>query len=69
MQVDGGLPIGVRQGDVVVRSLTANIGHVHVLFTSFLEGRIFSRCIAANITSARGTLHCRKTRICCGISL
>jgi hypothetical protein len=27
---------------------------------------MFSRWIVMNITSARGTLHCRKTRIPCG---
>jgi hypothetical protein len=30
------------------------------LFISFLEGRMFSRWIITNITSARGTVHCRK---------
>jgi hypothetical protein len=27
---------------------------------------MFSRWIVTNITSARGTVHCRKTRISCG---
>jgi hypothetical protein len=30
---------------------------------------MFSRRIVMNITSARGTLHCRKTRIPCGDQL
>jgi hypothetical protein len=30
---------------------------------------MFSRCIVTNITSARGTLHCSKTRIPCKINL
>jgi hypothetical protein len=30
---------------------------------------MFSRWIVTNITSARGTLHCRKTRIPCGDQL
>jgi hypothetical protein len=30
---------------------------------------MFSRWIVTNITSARGTLHCRKTRILCGDQL
>jgi hypothetical protein len=45
--------------------LTANIGQVGsivtVLFISFFQGRMFSRWIVMNITSDRGTLHCRKT--------
>jgi hypothetical protein len=39
------------------------------LFISLFEGRMFSRCIVTDITSARGTLHCRKTRIPCGDQL
>jgi hypothetical protein len=42
MQVDGRLPIGQRQGDVVIHNLTANIGQfgliisiVTALFISF----------------------------------
>jgi hypothetical protein len=54
-------------------SLTANIGKfgsiVTVMFTFFFECRMFSRCIISNITPARGTLHCRKTRIPCGNQL
>jgi hypothetical protein len=53
-----------------MHSLTANIGQfgsiVTALFIYFFEGRIFSRWIVTNITSARGTLDCRKTRIPCG---
>jgi hypothetical protein len=30
---------------------------------------MFSRWIVTNITSARGTVHCRKTRIPCGDQL
>jgi hypothetical protein len=47
----------------VIHSLTASIGHVHALFISSFERRVFSRWIVTNIrpTSARGTLHCRKT--------
>jgi hypothetical protein len=70
MQMDGRLPTDQRQGDVVIHSLTANIRQlglvisiVTALFTSFFEGRMFSRRIVMNITSVRGTLHCRKTRI------
>jgi hypothetical protein len=33
------------------------------MFISFFEGRMFSGWIVLNITTARGTLHCRKTRI------
>jgi hypothetical protein len=53
MQVDGRLPIGQRYGDVVIQSLTANIGHVHALFMSYFEGRMFSRWIVTTITYAR----------------
>jgi hypothetical protein len=53
----------------VIHSLTENIGHVHVLFISFFEWRMFSRWIVTDITSARGTFHCRKTRIPCGDQL
>jgi hypothetical protein len=49
----------------VIHSVNANIGHVHALFISLFEGRMISRWIVTNITSARGTLHCRKTRIPC----
>jgi hypothetical protein len=66
MQVDGRLPTGQRYGDVVIHNLTANIGHVHALFISFFEGRMFSRWIVTNITFARETLYCRKTRTSCG---
>jgi hypothetical protein len=65
VQVDGRFPIDQRW-DVAIHSLTATIGHVHALFISFFEGRKFWRWIATNITSARGTLYCRKTRIPCG---
>jgi hypothetical protein len=65
MQVDRRLPIGQRLGDVVIHSLTANIGQIvkvqTALFISFFEGRIFSRWIVTNISSAGGTLHFRKT--------
>jgi hypothetical protein len=33
------------------------------LFISFFEGKMFSLWIITNITSARGTVRCRKTRI------
>jgi hypothetical protein len=69
MLVDGILPIGQRQGDVVIHSLTTNIGHVHALFISFFEGRIFSHWILMKIICASGTLHCRKTHIPCGDQL
>jgi hypothetical protein len=36
---------------------------VKALLIYFFEGRMFSRWIVTKITSARGTLHCRKTRI------
>jgi hypothetical protein len=52
----------------MIRSLTTNIGR-YALIISFFEGRMFSRWIVTNITSARGTLHCRKTRIPCGVKL
>jgi hypothetical protein len=39
------------------------ISIVPALFLSFFEERMFSRWIVTNITSARGTLHCHKTRI------
>jgi hypothetical protein len=39
------------------------------LFIPFFEGRMFSRWIVTNITSARGTVHCHKTRIPCGDQL
>jgi hypothetical protein len=39
------------------------------LFISFFKGRMFSRWIVTNITSARVTLHCRKTCISCGDQL
>jgi hypothetical protein len=42
---------------------------VTALFISFFEGRMFSRWIVTKITSARGTLHCRKTRFLAGINL
>jgi hypothetical protein len=72
MQVDRRLPIDQRQGDVAIHSLSANIGQykhcnsVTALFISLFEWRMFSRWIVTNITSARGTVHCRKTRIPCG---
>jgi hypothetical protein len=70
MKLEGILPIGQRQGDVMIHSLTANIGQfVTALFISFLEGRMFLLWIVTNITFARGTLHCRKTRIPCGDQL
>jgi hypothetical protein len=71
MQVDGRLPIGQRQGDVVIHTLTENIGQVNCnsLVHFFFEGRMFSRWIVTDITSARGTLHCRKTRVSCGDQL
>jgi hypothetical protein len=53
MQVDGRLHTGQRYGDVVIHSLTANIGHIHALFMSYFEGRMFSRWIVTNIISAR----------------
>jgi hypothetical protein len=69
MQVDGRLPIGQRQEDVVIHGLTANIGQfgniVTALLIYFFDGRMFSRWIVTNITSASGTLHCRKTRNPC----
>jgi hypothetical protein len=49
----------------VIYSLIANFGYVDALFISFFEGRMFSRGIVTKITSARGTLHCSKTRIRC----
>jgi hypothetical protein len=52
-----------------IHSVTANIGHVHVYFISFFEGLVFSCWLVTNVTSARGTLHCRKTRILCGDQL
>jgi hypothetical protein len=65
MQVDGRLYSGLRYGDVLIHNLTANIRQfgsiVTALYISFFEGQMFSRWIVANITSARGTLHCRKT--------
>jgi hypothetical protein len=69
MQMAGRLPVGQRQGDVVIHSLTANIRHVHALFIYFFEGRIVSRWIVTKINFARGTLHCRKTSIPCGDQL
>jgi hypothetical protein len=57
----------------VIHSLTANIGHfgstVTALFISFFDGRMFSRWIVTTITSARGTLLYRITRIPCGCRL
>jgi hypothetical protein len=53
MQVDGRLSTGQRQGDVVI----------HSMFMPLFEGRMFSRWTVTNITSARRTLHCLKTRI------
>jgi hypothetical protein len=35
------------------------------LCTSFFEERMFSRWAVTDITSARGTVHCRKTSILC----
>jgi hypothetical protein len=71
MQVDGRFRISQRQGDVMIHSLTANIGqlkHCNSLVHLF-EGRMFSRWIVTNITSARENLHYRKTRIPCGDQL
>jgi hypothetical protein len=45
------------------------ISSIRALFISFFEGRMFSRWIVTNITSASETLHCRKTRIPCGDQL
>jgi hypothetical protein len=73
MQVDGRLPIGQQQGEVVIQNLTANIRQfgsiITTLFISFFERRMLSRWIVTNITSSRGTLHCSKTRIPCGDQL
>jgi hypothetical protein len=74
MHEDGILPIGQRRRDVVIHSLTANIGQfkhykLTALFISFFERRMFSRWIVTNITTARGTLHYCKTRIPCGNQL
>jgi hypothetical protein len=74
MQVDGRLHIGQRQRDVVIHSLTANIGKFGSIVTtalliSFFEGRMFSRWIVTNSTSARGPVHCLKTLIPCGDQL
>jgi hypothetical protein len=52
----------------MIHSLTATSGSLNFsasLFISFFEGRMLSRWIVTNITSVRGTLHCRKTRIRC----
>jgi hypothetical protein len=72
MQVDGRLPNDQWKGDLVIHSLTANTGQfgsiVRVLFISFFEWRMLSHWIVTNISSARATLHCRKTRISCGIN-
>jgi hypothetical protein len=71
MQVDGTLPVGERQRNAVIHSLSENIGqfkHCNSIISLF-EGRMFLRCIVTNVTSARGTLHCRKTRIPCGDQL
>jgi hypothetical protein len=73
MQMDRRLHMSQRQEDVAIYSLTADIGQfgsiVTALFISFFEGRMFSRWIATNTTTARGALHCRKTRIPCGYQL
>jgi hypothetical protein len=42
--------------------------HLTALSISFSEGGVFLRWIVTNITSARGNLHCRKTRIPSGIN-
>jgi hypothetical protein len=42
-----------------------NYKHCNSLDHSFFEGRMFSRWIVTNITSARVTLRCHKTRIPC----
>jgi hypothetical protein len=50
----------------VIRSVTANIGKfgsIVTAFVHFFKGRMFSRWIVTNVTSACGTVHCRKTRI------
>jgi hypothetical protein len=71
--VDGILTIGQRYGDVVIHILTTNIWQLGSIVNNsllrFSEGRMFSRWIVMNITSARGTLHCRDTRIPCGDQL
>jgi hypothetical protein len=63
----------VSDKDIVTHSLTANIlqfrSIVTALLISFFEGRMFSRWILTNITSAGVTLHCRKTLIPCGDQL
>jgi hypothetical protein len=55
--VDGRLPIGQRLVDVVIHSITENIGQfgsiVTDLFVSFFKGKMFSRTIVTNIASAR----------------
>jgi hypothetical protein len=69
MRVERTLPIGQRYGDVVIHSLTANIGQFGIhcnKFISFFDGRMFSRWMVTNITSVRGTMHYRKVRIPCG---
>jgi hypothetical protein len=66
MQVDGRLHVSQQQGDVVIHNLTANIGQFEGIVTALLIYFFEEHWRVMNITSARGTLHCRKTRIPCG---
>jgi hypothetical protein len=54
MQVDGRLPTAQRQEDVLIHSLTANMGQfgsiVTALFISFFDGQMFSLWIVTNFT-------------------
>jgi hypothetical protein len=57
----------------VNHNLTVNVGElgsiVTALLISFFEGRLLLRWIVTNISFARGTLLCRKTRITYGNQL
>jgi hypothetical protein len=57
----------------MIHSVTVNIRQFKhcnsLVFISLFEGLMFSRWIVMSITSARRTVHCRKTRILCGDQL
>jgi hypothetical protein len=59
MQVDGRIPIGQRKEDVVIHSVTANIGIVTALFISFFEGQMFARWIVTKILLAEPCIAAR----------
>jgi hypothetical protein len=72
MQVDGRLSIVSDKETyrfIATLQTSGSLSIVKSLFISLFEGLMFSCWIVTNITSARGTVHYRTTRIPCGDQL